>query len=117
MTKDNPETMSLAEPTVWQETAMQGGSTPPRTVMIGRADLESAVHGGVLTTSQAKALWLRWTDPGLAASLSSGPGQRMTPLPEASGASSRTTLVLYGVIGVLALLVVLVWFFKGASGS
>jgi hypothetical protein len=116
MKPDNPETMTLDEPTVWQETALHGGSASAsaRTVQIGRADLEAAVHGGVITTRQAMALWLRWSDPGKAASMASGPGQRPMPLHETGGARSGPGRRLVYLVGGLVVVAVLAWVFGGA---
>jgi len=98
MKPDNPETVAMTDATAWQETAMpvHGEVTP--TVRVGREDLEAAVHGGVITGAQAKALWLRWSDPGQAAR-ASGPGQRAMPeaAEEPAGGGGRgalTTVVL-----------------------
>lgn len=116
MNKDNPETMTLDEPTVWQETALHGESADARTVRVGRADLEAAVHGGVINTRQAKALWMRWSDPGMAASLVSGPGPRPMPLHDSGGFRSRPAKFLVVLAGLLAIVALLVWIFGKRSG-
>ena len=116
MNKDNPETMTLDEPTVWQETTLHGESADARTVQVGRADLEAAVHGGVITTRQAMALWLRWSDPGKAASLSSGPGPRPMPMHEQSGFRSRPARFLVYLAGLLAVVALIVWIFGKQPG-
>ncbi len=98
MTRDNPETVAMTDATAWQETAMPVGGEATPTVRVGREDLEAAVHGGVITGAQAKALWLRWSNPGQAAR-ATGPGQRAMPeaAEEPSGSGGRgalTTVVL-----------------------
>ena len=84
MSHEAPDTSPLNDPTRWQETSLQGPTTPARKISVGEGDLDAAVHGGVITQAQAKALWMRWTDPALAASLAGMPGSR-------SGAHARTT--------------------------
>lgn len=114
MSKDRAETMMLDESTVWAETAMQGARAPLRTVTVGLADLESAVHGGVISGAQAKALWTRLTDPALAAAQASSPGQRPLPFPppEATGARTSPMAIFSMVMGVLAVVALLLWFAK-----
>jgi len=82
-------------------------------VQVARADLEAAVHGGVITTRQAMALWMRWSDPGMAASMSSGPGQRPMPLHETGGARSGSGNWLVYLVGGLVVVAVLAWVFRG----
>ena len=81
MTRDNPETVTLNDPTAWQETAMPAAASvdPDPRVRVSQDDLMAAVHGGVVTGAQAKALWLRWSDPGQAAAQASNPGPRSLP--------------------------------------
>lgn len=68
----------MTDATAWQETAMPVGVEATPTVRVGREDLEAAVHGGVITGAQAKALWLRWSNPGQAAR-ATGPGSGQCP--------------------------------------
>lgn len=98
MTRDDQETVTLNDPTAWQETAMPAAASvdPDPRVRVSQDDLMAAVHGGVITGVQAKALWLRWSDPGQAAAQASSPGPRA--MPEAAPAqpapgSGRGTLV------------------------
>jgi len=111
MPNDTPDTSPLNDPTRWQETTLQGPTgpaAPPRVVTVNRGDLDAAVHGGVITQAQAKALWLRWTDPALAASLAAAPGGRAAagaaPLPAApAGPRFGGLNVLYYFGGMLAI--------------
>ncbi len=107
MTRDNQETVTLNDPTAWQETAMPAAASvdPDPRVRVSQDDLMAAVHGGVITGVQAKALWLRWSDPGQAAARASGPGPRA--MPEAAPAqpapgSGRGTLVTVVLVVVAA---------------
>jgi hypothetical protein len=47
MTRDNPETVAVTDPTAWQETAMPAAEVEanPR-VRVSQEDLMAAVHGG-----------------------------------------------------------------------
>lgn len=109
MTRDNQETVTLNDPTAWQETAMPAAASvdPDPRVRVSQDDLMAAVHGGVITGVQAKALWLRWSDPGQAAAQASSPGPRTLPEPAAaeqpapgSGRGAIVTLVLVVVAAV-----------------
>ena len=65
MTRDIQETVTLNDPTAWQETALPAAAVDPNPrVRVSQEDLMAAVHGGVITGAQARALWLRWSDPG-----------------------------------------------------
>jgi len=113
MTRDDQETVTLNDPTAWQETAMPAVASvdPDPRVRVSQDDLMAAVHGGVITGVQAKALWLRWSDPGQAAAQASSPGPRTLPEPAAaaqpasgpgsgSGRGAIVTLVLVVVAAV-----------------
>ncbi len=77
MPTDTPDTSPLNDPTRWQETSLQGPmAAPARSVTISRNDVDAAVYGGVISNQQAQALWLRWTDPALASTLTGGRGGR-----------------------------------------
>ena len=113
MTRDNPETVAVTDPTAWQETAMPAAEVEanPR-VRVSQEDMMAAVHGGVITGMQAKALWLRWSNPGQAAARASGPGQRTMPEAGAEPASSS------GISPVVTVVLVLVaaaaaWVLRG----
>jgi hypothetical protein len=107
MTRDDQETVTLNDPTAWQETAMPATASvdPDPRVRVSQDDLMAAVHGGVITGVQAKALWLRWSDPGQAAAQANSPGPRALPEPAAvapaAAGSGRGTLVT-AVLVVLA---------------
>ncbi len=105
MARDNQETVTLNDPTAWQETAMPAAAAvePDPRIRVSQDDLMAAVHGGVITGVQAKALWLRWSNPGQAAS----PGPRTLPEPVAavqpasgSGHGTLVTVVLVVVAAV-----------------
>ena len=109
MTRDDQETVTLNDPTAWQETAMPATASvdpvpPDPRVRVSQDDLMAAVHGGVITGAQAKALWLRWSDPGQAAA--QGPGQRAMPEPVAAEqpapGSGRGTVVTAVLVVVAA---------------
>ena len=108
MNQETQDTDPMGERTTWQETALQGGNAPAikvqvSKVQVSRADLEEAVHGGVITKAQAQALWLRWADPALAASLSSAPGQRQRPPAAERGPRFTAVNTLYYFGGMLAI--------------
>ena len=109
MTRDDQETVTLNDPTAWQETAMPATASvdpvpPDPRVRVSQDDLMAAVHGGVITGAQATALWLRWSDPGQAAA--QGPGQRAMPEPVAAEqpapGSGRGTVVTAVLVVVAA---------------
>ena len=106
MTRDDQETVTLNDPTAWQETAMPATASvdPDPRVRVSQDDLMAAVHGGVIIGAQAKALWLRWSDPGQAAA--QGPGQRAMPEPVAAEqpapGSGRGTVVTAVLVVVAA---------------
>ncbi len=108
MSNEAPDTSPLNDPTRWQQTSLQGPSAPTRTVPVARGDLDAAVHGGVITQAQAQALWLRWTDPALAASLAGSRGPRHVgadrPAPTShQGPRFNGLNVLYYFGGMLAI--------------
>ena len=106
MTQENQESTTTSSPTSWKETTVQGQHKAERRVQVSRADLVAAVHGGVITKAQARALWLRWADPALAASMTAAPSDRPVAA-QASGPASgpRFTAVntLYYFGGMLAI--------------
>ena len=107
MTRENQETVTLNDPTAWQETAMPAAAAsadPDPRARVSQDDLMAAVHGGVITGAQAKALWLRWSDPGQAAA--QAPGARPQPEPPAAQqpapGSGRGTVVTAVLVVVAA---------------
>ena len=111
MTRDDQETVTLNDPTAWQETAMPATASvdpvpPDPRVRVSQDDLMAAVHGGVITGAQAKALWLRWSDPGQAAAQAHSPGPRALPEPAAvapaAAGSGRGTVVTAVLVVVAA---------------
>ncbi len=113
MTRDTPETVARTGASAWQETALPATVEEHPAVRVSREDLQAAVHGGVITGPQAKALWLRWSNPGQAAARASGPGQRAMPETAAkpaggSGLSGAVTALLVVVAAVAA------WLLRGA---
>ena len=108
MTRDDQETVTLNDPTAWQETAMPATASvdPDPRVRVSQDDLMAAVHGGVITGVQAKALWLRWSDPGQAAAQAHSPGPRALPEPVAAQqpapGSGRGTVVTAVLVVVAA---------------
>ncbi len=105
MTRDNQETVTLNDPTAWQETALPAAAVDPNPrVRVSQEDLMAAVHGGVITGVQARALWLRWSDPGQAAAEAAGPGQRAMPehAPAEPAAGSGRGVIVTLVLVVLA---------------
>ena len=113
MTRDNPETMAMIDSTAWHETALPAAVETSPSVRVRREDLEAAVHGGVLTSAQAQALWLRLSNPGQAAARASGPGQRAMPeplavVPEGSSGHGALVTLLLALAAALA-----AWFLRG----
>jgi hypothetical protein len=105
MTRDIQETVTLNDPTAWQETALPAAAVDPNPrVRVSQEDLMAAVHGGVITGVQARALWLRWSDPGQAAAEAAGPGQRAMPehAPAEPAAGSGRGVIVTLVLVVLA---------------
>jgi hypothetical protein len=70
------------------------------------------VHGGVISAAQSKALWMRLTDPALAAAQASSPRPRplASPSPEAAGARTSPVAMFAVGMGVAAVGAWLLWF-------
>ena len=87
------------------------------TVHLQRADLQTAVDEGIISTAQAQHLWSRWRTPGAAAAALSSAQAR--PVTAGPGFSFTNTLYYFGgmvAIGAMTLFMTLGWQSFGAWG-
>ncbi|MEZ5643676.1 MAG: hypothetical protein R3E94_01985 [Burkholderiaceae bacterium] len=64
MNTDNPETVSMDEPTRWAETVADDVFQPGVKVQLSWGDIETAVEQGAVAPQFAHALWAGWAMPG-----------------------------------------------------
>lgn len=65
MTQDNPDTISMEEPTSdWQATQVEDVFLPSVRVQLAWRDVEEAVANGAVVPSEARSLWATWALPG-----------------------------------------------------
>lgn len=64
MNTDNPETVSMEEPTRWAETVADDVFQPSVKVQLNWNDIEAAVEQGAVLPQHAHALWAGWAMPG-----------------------------------------------------
>jgi len=64
MNTDNPETVSMDEPTRWAETVADDVFQPTVKVQLHWSDIEAAVEQGAVLPQHAHALWAGWAMPG-----------------------------------------------------
>lgn len=133
MNTDNPETVSMDEPTRWAETIADDVFQPSVKVQLRWSDIETAVEQGAVQPQHAHALWAGWAMPGsptrVNAEEAAGPESafpatlsdppyleklrqlRSQPLPEpAAAAPAWLTHVVAGCIGAVLMFLVLAFF-------
>ncbi|HMN93156.1 MAG TPA: hypothetical protein PKC60_07985 [Hydrogenophaga sp.] len=64
MITDNPNTVSMEEPTRWAETLAEDVFHPGVSVRLHWRDVEAAVEQGAVLPQHAHALWASWAMPG-----------------------------------------------------
>lgn len=82
MNTDNPETVSMDEPTRWAETVADDVFQPSVRVQLRWSDVESAVEQGAVLPQHAHALWAGWAMPGSPTRVNqdaAGPGEAAAP--------------------------------------
>jgi len=133
MNTDNPETVSMDEPTRWAETVADDVFQPSVKVQLRWSDIESAVEQGAVAPRHAHALWAGWAMPGSPTRVNHvGPADRESsspavlsdppyleklrqlrnqPLPEpAAAVPAWLTHVLAGCIGAVLTFLALAFF-------
>ncbi len=133
MKNDNPETVSMDEPTRWAETIADDVFLPTVRVQLSWSDLEAAVEQGAVLPQHAHALWAGWAMPGSSTRLRQESGQppptefpatlsdppyleklrelRAKPMPEPeSAAPAWLTHVVAGCIGAVLMFLLLAFF-------
>lgn len=134
MNTENPETVSMEEPTRWAETIADDVFQPSVKVQLRWSDVETAVEQGAILPQHAHVLWAGWAMPGsptrvnqeatvenreatFPATLSDPPyleklrQLRSQPLPEpAAAAPAWLTHMVAGCIGAVVMFLLLAFF-------
>lgn len=64
MKRDAPDTVPVAESTLWLDTKVGDVFAPHVQVQLSWSDIEVAVRKGAINPTEAHALWAEWADPG-----------------------------------------------------
>ena len=121
MSADAPDTVAVAESTLWLDTKVGDVFAPHVQVQLHWTDIEAAVRRGAINPTEAHGLWAEWANPGNPRRVhrkSAAPAP--VAMPEAARFTFSHVLYYFGgllTIGAMSLFMTLAWTALGAWGS